>query len=240
MQEQRPNQDYWNGLTDFGRGHEGEPGYAPVPEQFRSNGMSKACLICGFLSLISVLLGLSFPLGALGLLFGFLSRDRIFSRQAKTGMILSAAGMAAFVLMVILTIFIFITTGLLDFAVERIRQVDPSDPVSVAMAEQDIMNEVLKHYGLSSDQNPYGSLLPGIGDEKEAVSGSSPADSVPKGAADSAAAVSDDSADADGSSLPAGHDSDANEDTGSHFSENDSDAGGLTYGTHDGNGDLFA
>ena len=241
MQEQRPNHDYWNGLTDYGPGHEGEPGYAPVPEEFRSNGMSKACMICGFLSLVAILLGLSFPIGALGLLFGFLSRDRIFSRQAKTGMILSGAGMAAFVLMLAVTIFMFVSTGLWDYAVERVREVDPSDPVSVAMAEQDIMNKVLEHYGLSSDQNPYSSLFPGAGKRDDTAAAGISESRDPEsnaGTSDAPAAegTSDSPAAADSTSLPA----EQNRRADSGSDSNESDTGGLTYGSHDGNGDLFA
>ena len=263
MQEQRPNNEYWNGLTDYGRGHEGESGYAPVPEEFRVNGMSKACLVFGILSLAGVFLGFSFPLGALGLLFGFLSRDRIFSKQAKTGMILSSAGMAAFVVSVITVVVMFITTGLWDYAVDRIRKVDPSDPVSVAMAEQDILNKVLEHYGLSSGASPYGSLLPGSSGGDGVSSGEADVNGEAGGTENTVGTVDDAAGtaggvgaagDAAGETGTAGEAGTAGEtgaaaetggdetarDTGdtdaagSSPSENDSGSAGLNYGSADG------
>ncbi len=157
-------QEYWNGIRDFGRGHLGEPNYGPIPEEYRMNGMSKAAFICGILSLVTILFNGSLFFGALGILFAFLSRKKKFSRQARTALWLSAAGIFAFALMIIYSVATLVSSGIWGKMVDMVRNMDPNNPNAVAEIQQEILDEILEHYGMQ-----YPSSSTGKRSEAEAV-----------------------------------------------------------------------
>lgn len=151
------NDEYWNGFGDFGRGHPDDPSYGEIPEEYRSNGMSKAALICGGLSLLSLLFGGAPFFGGLGLLFAFLSRKNRMSRQARTGAVLSSVSLAVFGIMVAISFYTLVSTGVWDHMMEEIREMDPNDPDAVSRIQQDVLQELQRR--LLEDQLHLGSGL---------------------------------------------------------------------------------
>ena len=150
------SEQYWNGPGDRGYRTTGDPNYGPIPEEYQSNSMSRAALTCGIIAVISIFfsfifVGVSFIAGALGLIFAFLSRKNRFNRQARTAIGLCAAGMIAFTLMFGISFGILYTTGMWDTLVEKAQSIDPDDPTSVTVAQQEIMDELMKKYGLKAD-----------------------------------------------------------------------------------------
>lgn len=73
-----------------------------TPPPKRGNGFSTASMAAGTLSLFFLVSGLSFPVGALGILFALLSRkgDKMDS-QARLGCILSSVGLCLGIVMFI-------------------------------------------------------------------------------------------------------------------------------------------
>ena len=140
-------QEYWAGLRDHGRGVSGDPNYGPIPEEFVSNGMSKAAFVFGIASLISIFFNGSLFFGSLGILFAFLSRKNKFSRQARIGLWMSVAGVTTFLLMLIISISILVSTGAWNKMMDIVRNQDPNQPVSVSEIQQELMDEVLAGYG---------------------------------------------------------------------------------------------
>jgi hypothetical protein len=140
-------QEYWAGLRDHGRGVSGDPNYGPIPEEFVSNGMSKAAFVFGIASLISIFFNGSLFFGSLGILFAFLSRKNKFSRQARIGLWMSVVGVTTFLLMLIISISILVSTGAWNKMMDIVRNQDPNQPVSVSEIQQELMDEVLAGYG---------------------------------------------------------------------------------------------
>ena len=150
--ESTPPEEYWASMTDHGQGHPGEPGYGPVPEQYRSTGMSKAALACGVASLLSIIFGASLFFGAFGLLFAFLSRERKMSRQARTGAILSSIGAGAFIAMAAVSLYLLVSTGVWDYMITSVSQMNPGDPGALAEIQENVLEKVQqalieKYYG---------------------------------------------------------------------------------------------
>ena len=140
-------QEYWAGLRDHGRGVSGDPNYGPIPEEFVSNGMSKAAFVFGIASLVSILFNGSLFFGSLGILFALLSRKNKFSRQARIGLWMSVAGVTTFLLMLIISISILVSTGAWNKMMDIVKNQDPNQPVSVSEIQQELMDEVLAGYG---------------------------------------------------------------------------------------------
>ena len=140
-------QEYWAGLRDHGRGVSGDPNYGPIPEEFVSNGMSKAAFVFGIASLISIFFNGSLFFGSLGILFAFQSRKNKFSRQARIGLWMSVVGVTTFLLMLIISISILVSTGAWNKMMDIVRNQDPNQPVSVSEIQQELMDEVLAGYG---------------------------------------------------------------------------------------------
>ena len=140
-------QEYWASLRDHGRGVSGDPNYGPIPEEFVSNGMSKAAFVFGIASLISIFFNGSLFFGSLGILFAFLSRKNKFSRQARIGLWMSVAGVTTFLLMLIISISILVSTGAWNKMMDIVKNQDPNQPVSVSEIQQELMDEVLAGYG---------------------------------------------------------------------------------------------
>ena len=140
-------QEYWASLRDHGRGVSGDPNYGPIPEEFVSNGMSKAAFVFGIASLISIFFNGSLFFGSLGILFAFLSRKNKFSRQARIGLWMSVVGVTTFLLMLIISISILVSTGAWNKMMDIVRNQDPNQPVSVSEIQQELMDEVLAGYG---------------------------------------------------------------------------------------------
>ena len=140
-------QEYWASLRDHGRGVSGDPNYGPIPEEFVSNGMSKAAFVFGIASLVSILFNGSLFFGSLGILFAFLSRKNKFSRQARIGLWMSVAGVTTFLLMLIISISILVSTGAWNKMMDIVKNQDPNQPVSVSEIQQELMDEVLAGYG---------------------------------------------------------------------------------------------
>lgn len=144
------SQEYWNGLGDFGRGKSGDPNYGPIPEEYRMNGMSKAAFVCGILSIITIYFGFSLFFGALGVLFALLSRRERMGRQAKIALVMSGAGILAFVVSFAVTLSMLISSGIMGRMMERVRTMDLSDPEAVTILEQELLDEILGSYGVQS------------------------------------------------------------------------------------------
>ena len=140
-------QEYWASLRDHGRGVSGDPNYGPIPEEFVSNGMSKAAFVFGIASLVSILFNGSLFFGSLGILFALLSRKNKFSRQARIGLWMSVAGVTTFLLMLIISISILVSTGAWNKMMDIVKNQDPNQPVSVSEIQQELMDEVLAGYG---------------------------------------------------------------------------------------------
>ena len=142
------SQEYWNGLQDYGRATGGDPNYGPIPEEYRMNGMSKAAFACGIASLFTIFIGGSWFFGSLGILFAFLSRGKKFSRQAKLSLWMSAAGLGAFLIALLLSVFMLISSGLWDTMMQKMQGTDLSDPAAVETVRQELLDEILKRYGV--------------------------------------------------------------------------------------------
>ncbi len=156
-----PPEEYWFSLSDHGRGHSGEPGYGPVPEEYRSTGMSKAAMVCGVVSLLSVLFGSSVFFGALGLTFAFLSRGRKMSRQARTGAILSGVGIGAFGVMLAVSLYLLVSTGVWDYMIAEISRTNPGDPQAVTEIQENVLQKLresllAEYYGEEAAENSGG------------------------------------------------------------------------------------
>lgn len=140
------NEEYWKSMSDFGRGRNDDPDYGPIPEEYLSTGMSKAALICGLLSLVCLLfnyLGVVL-FGSLGVLFALLSRRSKMSRQARTGMTLSIAGLILFGAVTAFSFYTLKSTGVWDYMMKEIREMDPNDPYAAGHLQQDILSELQK------------------------------------------------------------------------------------------------
>lgn len=162
-------QDYWVSLSEHGKGRPGDPDYGPVPEEFRSNGMSKAAFICGILALASLLLNLfgGVFFGALGILFALLSRKQKMSRQAKAGAVMAGAAVVIFSVLVAVSFYALISTGVWNTMIREIREMDPNDPDAVGKVQRDILEELQEKLlgipGTASDKEAAGSISPGSG-----------------------------------------------------------------------------
>ncbi len=153
VEEESPQEEYWNSMTDYGKGHSGDPDYGPVPEEYRSTGMSKASLACGIISVFSILFGTSVIFGGFGLLFALLSRRKKFSKQARTGAILSTIGIVIFGIMLAIAVTTLVSTGVWDHMMTQIREMDPDDPDAVARIQQNVLDELQRkllaeYYGI--------------------------------------------------------------------------------------------
>ena len=143
-------EEYWSGLTDYGRGKSGDPNYGPIPEEYSMNGMSKAAFACGILSIVTVFFGFSLFFGALGVIFALLSRKTKFGRQSRIALWMSSAGIFAFFFSLIITIHMLVSSGIWGRMVERIRNMDPNDPNAAAVLEEQLLEEILGTYGVQS------------------------------------------------------------------------------------------
>ena len=145
-------QEYWNGLRDYGRGTAGDPNYGPIPEEYRMNGMSKAAFFCGLTSLFTIFFGFSWFFGALAILFALLSRGKKLGRQARIGLWTGIAGLGAFVIAFTLSIIMLVSSGLWDKMIEKMRRLDLSDPAAVETLQTEMLDEILKTYGVRYDR----------------------------------------------------------------------------------------
>ena len=136
--------DYWNSIDDYGHGKSNDPDYGPVPEEYLSTSMSKAAMICGFLSLVCVIFNVfgSLVFGSLGLLFAFLSKRSKMSRQARLGARLSVIGLVLFAGLMAFSAYTLISTGVWDRMMEAIREMDPNDPDAVGQIQQDVIRDL--------------------------------------------------------------------------------------------------
>ena len=149
-----PNQQYWNGFTDYGRRKTGDPDYGPIPEEYESNPMSRTAFVCGIISVICIFLSMLFPgasfvVGALGILFALLSKRKKFCRQAKTAIVMCSIGMASFALMFLISTAVLVSTGTWDFMMDKIRTMDVNDPNAAAELQQEILDELVRRMGLT-------------------------------------------------------------------------------------------
>lgn len=159
--QEDPNQQYWNGFTDYGMRKTGDPDYGPIPEEYESNPMSRTAFTCGVISVICVFLsvlfpGASFVVGALGILFALLSKRKKLCRQAKTAIVMCSVGMVSFAIMFLISTALLVSTGTWDFMMEKIRGMDVNDPNAAAELQQEILDELVNRMGLtvdSGDQN---------------------------------------------------------------------------------------
>lgn len=141
-------EEYWASLSDYGRGRSGDPNYGEIPEEYSMNGMSKAAFACGILSLLSLMFGFSLFFGALGVLFACLSKKGKFGRQARIALWMSAAGIFAFVISLAVSLHMLVANGIWVRMVDRVRQMDLSDPNAAAVLEQELLDELLGAYGV--------------------------------------------------------------------------------------------
>ncbi|MDO4619651.1 MAG: DUF4190 domain-containing protein [Lachnospiraceae bacterium] len=144
-EEPKPER-YWNSPNDFGFGRVKDPDYGPVPEEYSSNGMSRASMICGIISVVTMFFGGTFVFGILGILFALLSRKKKFSRQARFGLGLSAGTLAIFAVMMTMTVSMLVSNGSWKRIVRAAGQVDLSNAESVSAFEMLVYNELLRGY----------------------------------------------------------------------------------------------
>ncbi len=134
---------------DFKHPQYPEPlGPGGLPESLQSNGMARAAAICGVLSLVGLFFNASVFFGALGILFALLSRHKRFCNQAKAGLIMSISGIGIFLAMLAVSISILASAGLLKKYTDRVVHIDPNDPTAVTDIEEDLLNDLLKAYGI--------------------------------------------------------------------------------------------
>lgn len=154
-----PPEAYWNGPDDHGMRPMNDPDYGPVPDEYRSNGMSRAAFACGVLSLLTMLFGGGVFFGLLGVLFACLSRRRRFSRQARAALTMCVVSIAAFAVNVILVVLLLVSSGSWDQIVRDARNLDVTDQESVESFESDIYSAVIRAVGGAGTPFESGSIL---------------------------------------------------------------------------------
>ncbi len=204
-EDQEPDtgqEQYWNGMDDRGFRRHNDPNYGPIPEEYQSNAMSQAAFTCGIVSIVAIFfsfifVGGSFIVGAMGILFALLSRKNKFNRQAKTAMGMCVTGMAVFVLMFAISFGFIWSTGLWGMIMEKAAQVDPNDPTSVTVMQQEIMEELMKRYGVTQEgTDSAGAAAAGTADSAGTDSaGDAAASTADSAGTDSAGAAADNSSD---------------------------------------------
>ncbi len=163
-------EEYWNGPDDHGFRPPNHPDYGPVPEPYRVNGMTKAALACGILSLLSILFGYGMLFACLGILFALLSRGKVMAKQAKAGLAMCAVSLGIFAFSLIMVIGTLTAGGAWPALMEQASVTDFSDPVSVQEFESAILDSF------------YRSLMPAALRPSETESGQSSAGAAASGA----------------------------------------------------------
>lgn len=118
------------------------------PVQDAPNGMSRAALVCGILSLLGLFFNAAIFFGAFAILFALLSRTKRMSRQAKAGVRMAAVSIGISALILITSLAVLISSGLVKKYAKRISEVNPNDPAAVSNLENDLINDLAKKFGI--------------------------------------------------------------------------------------------
>lgn len=132
--EEKP-EEYWNTPDDYGFRPMNNPDYGPVPDQYQVNGMTKAALLCGIFSLVTVFFGYGFFFAGLGILFALLSRKSKMPKQAKLGLAMCIASLGIFVFSLVTVIGTLSAGHAWPYLMEQARATDFSDPASIRQFE---------------------------------------------------------------------------------------------------------
>lgn len=161
---QKP-EEYWNGPGEHGFRPMNDPDYGPIPEPYRVNGMSKAALVCGLLSLITMLFGYGTVFALLGILFACLSGGKKMPKQAKVGIAMCATSLAVFLFSFFTLMAALTSSGAWPELVRQAKITDFSDQDSVMELEHVIYDAFVKSL-LPSDFGMSPVLNPGTGRDR--------------------------------------------------------------------------